>query len=168
MQLVNGLPAHVLLVHAVVVLVPLAAVMGVLGLAWPAARRRMGVMAPVIGLLGLLAIPLATNAGEWLQEHVSDTALVRRHAEMGDQLLPFAGLLFVLAAVLWVLDEAEERDWRLPSIASARWLRPAAGAVLVLAAVGSVWQVYRIGDSGAKAAWHNQYSASVVTQRHGG
>lgn len=168
MNLINGLPAHVLIVHAVVVLVPLAALMSVLSVVWPAARHRMGIMTPVIALLGLIATPLATGAGEWLQAHVRDTSLVRRHAELGDQLLPFATVLFVLAAGLWLLDEAKTRGWKLPSLATAGWVRPVASALLVVAAVGSVAQVYRIGDSGAKAAWHNQYSADVITHVEGG
>ena len=38
---VNGLPAHILLVHALVVLLPLAALLLVLTAAWPAARGRL-------------------------------------------------------------------------------------------------------------------------------
>ncbi|MFZ2177676.1 MAG: hypothetical protein WAW17_27340 [Rhodococcus sp. (in: high G+C Gram-positive bacteria)] len=37
----NGLPAHVLLVHFVVVLAPLTAILLILCALWPAARRRM-------------------------------------------------------------------------------------------------------------------------------
>ena len=41
MGTVNGLPAHVLLVHAIVVLLPLAALLLVLTAVWPAARSRL-------------------------------------------------------------------------------------------------------------------------------
>ena len=41
MQTVNGLPAHVLLVHAIVVLLPLSALLLALTALWPAARRRL-------------------------------------------------------------------------------------------------------------------------------
>ncbi|WP_233625292.1 hypothetical protein [Actinoplanes sp. ATCC 53533] len=41
MGTVNGLPAHILLVHAIVVLLPLAALLLVLTAVWPAARRRL-------------------------------------------------------------------------------------------------------------------------------
>ncbi len=40
MTTVGGLPAHILLVHAVVVLVPLSALLIVLVTTWPAARAR--------------------------------------------------------------------------------------------------------------------------------
>jgi hypothetical protein len=40
--------------------------------------------------------------------------------------------------------------------------------VLSLAvAIGAVVDVYRIGDSGAKAAWHDAYS-KTATSNHGG
>ena len=80
---INGVPAHVLLVHAVVVLLPLAALLAVLGAVWPAARRRLGVLTPLTALVSVLFIPLTTDAGEWLQEHVPDSELVRRHIRVG-------------------------------------------------------------------------------------
>ncbi|MCF4136294.1 hypothetical protein L1856_04490 [Streptomyces sp. Tue 6430] len=42
LSLVNGLPAHVLFVHFVIVLVPLSALAVVAGAIWPGAARRMG------------------------------------------------------------------------------------------------------------------------------
>jgi hypothetical protein len=41
------------------------------------------------------------------------------------------------------------------------------GAVVILSlavAVGAVVDVYRIGDSGAKAAWHDNYSKTATRQ----
>ncbi len=100
---INGLPAHALLVDVVVVLVPLAALLVVLSALWPAARRRLGVLTPVIALVALVSVPLTTHAGEWLEHRVPPDELVRRHAELGDGLLPWAGGLFVLAAVAWLV-----------------------------------------------------------------
>ena len=47
---VNGLPLHVLLVHFIVVGVPLAALLTVLSALWPAARRRLGIITPLVAL----------------------------------------------------------------------------------------------------------------------
>jgi hypothetical protein len=41
MTTINGLPAHVLLAHAIVVLLPLSAVLLVLTALWAPARRRL-------------------------------------------------------------------------------------------------------------------------------
>lgn len=41
MDAINGLPAHVLLVHFIVVLTPLTAVFAILCVLWQAARQRL-------------------------------------------------------------------------------------------------------------------------------
>ncbi|MFD5813004.1 DUF2231 domain-containing protein [Streptomyces sp. NPDC127038] len=165
MSLVNGLPAHVLLVHFVIVLVPLTALALVVCAIWPKAAQRLGIVLPVFAFVTLASVPLATNAGEWLERHVESDALVRRHAELGDGLLPWAGGLFVLALAIW---------WALGRAASgasdgarrpATLVRVAAAVLSLVVAAGAVVDVYRIGDSGAKAAWHDGFSK---TASHGG
>ncbi|MFE7210455.1 DUF2231 domain-containing protein [Streptomyces sp. NPDC001698] len=160
MSLVNGLPAHVLLVHAVVVLVPLSALALVLCALWPQAARRLGLVLPLLALVTLVSVPLTTQAGEWLERHVSGDALVRRHAELGDGLLPWALGLFVLAAGVWWISRrtpAPDGGTRAGSV-----LRVAAVVLSVVVAAGAVVDVYRIGDSGAKAAWHDAYSKTAT------
>ncbi|MEU2421072.1 DUF2231 domain-containing protein [Streptomyces sp. NPDC007851] len=167
MTLINGLPAHVLLVHLVVVLVPLTALALVAAAVSRRAARRMGVVLPLLALVTLLGVPLTTQAGEWLERHVSDDALVRRHAELGDGLLPWALGLFVLAALVWWSARAAR-----PATASGPdsaggsfWtttpVRVAATVLSLVVAAGAVVDVYRIGDSGAKAAWHDGFSQSA-------
>ncbi|MFJ9535904.1 DUF2231 domain-containing protein [Streptomyces sp. NPDC101225] len=166
MSLVNGLPAHVLLVHFVVVLVPLTALALVVCALWPAAARRMGVVLPLLALVTLASVPLTTQAGEWLEAHVDSNSLVRRHAELGDGMLPWAGGLLLLAVFVWwatrrtVASADADGDAR-----GTRWtaapVRVAAAVLSVVIAAGAVVDVYRIGDSGAKAAWHNGYSKTA-------
>ncbi|MDX2678354.1 DUF2231 domain-containing protein [Streptomyces sp. NY05-11A] len=164
MSLVNGLPAHILLVHFVVVLVPLTALALVLCVIWPKAAQRMGVVLPLLALGTLVSVPLTTQAGEWLEGHVDSNALVRRHAELGDGLLPWAGGLFLLAVVVWW---ASGRAAASGSGASGgtRWsgapVRVAAAALSLVVAAGAVVDVYRIGDSGAKAAWQDGFSKTA-------
>ncbi|HVX46767.1 MAG TPA: DUF2231 domain-containing protein [Mycobacteriales bacterium] len=162
---IHGLPAHVLLVHVVVVAVPLAAIMLILAAVWPAARHRMGLAVPIVALVAMISVPITTHAGEWLRDRVRDTSLVDRHAELGDQLLPFAIGVFACAAVVWGLDRYVSRDETTPATSAAAWAVPVQRIVAALAIVVSVFavvQVYRIGDSGAKAAWHGKFS----TQSH--
>jgi len=153
---VNGVPAHILIVHAVVVLIPLAALLAIVAACWPAARRRAGVVTPALAVVAAASVPLATNSGEWLQEHVAESSLVRHHVSLGDGLTPFAGLLLIFTIVLWLLDFAPTRRWPMPTFASASWVRPVVSALVVVVAVGALVQVYRIGDSGAKAAWDHR------------
>ncbi|WP_329168206.1 hypothetical protein OG204_30185 [Streptomyces sp. NBC_01387] len=167
---INGLPAHVLLVHFVVVLVPLTALALVVTSVWPAWIRRLGPALPILALVTLISVPLATHAGEWLEKHTDSDALVRKHTELGDGLLPWAIGLFAVAVALWWLgrrattrsSDAEDSG-RSVAVALSVPVRVAAIALSVLIAAGSVVQVYRIGDSGAKAAWHDGYSAKPVS-----
>lgn len=165
MNLVNGLPAHVLLVHLVVVMVPLSALALVAGAVWPKAARRLGVILPVLAFVTLLSVPLTTHAGEWLERHVGSDALVRRHAELGDGLLPWAAGLFVLAAVVWwTTGRKPAAQTGVPAAAprGGGLVRIAAAVLSVVVGAGAVVDVYRIGDSGAKAAWHDAYSKTAT------
>ncbi|MEV7505435.1 DUF2231 domain-containing protein [Streptomyces sp. NPDC093018] len=158
MTLVNGLPAHVLLVHVVVVLVPLTALALVAAAIWPRAAHRLGVLLPALGLVSLVSVPLTTSAGEWLERHVDSDPLVRRHTELGDGLLPWALGLFALAVVVWWAARGSRREGGGGARRSALPVRIVLGLLSVVIAVGAVVDVYRIGDSGAKAAWHDGFS----------
>ncbi|GGR83811.1 hypothetical protein GCM10010269_23640 [Streptomyces humidus] len=168
LTVVNGLPAHVLIVHFVIVLVPLSALALVVGAIWPSAARRMGVVLPLLALVTLASVPLASEAGEWLEEHVDSNALVRKHAELGDGLLPWAAGLLVLAAVVWwtarrpAAAEAGSGDRSRPVTArSATAVRVVTAVLCVGVAAGAMVDVYRIGDSGAKAAWQDGFTKSA-------
>ena len=90
MNEVNGLPTHILLVHAVVVLLPLAAVLVAVTAWWPTLRRKLGVLTPLLTVGATFLVPLTTHYGEWLEGHVPHSDLVEVHAELGDQILPWA------------------------------------------------------------------------------
>ncbi|MCX4539023.1 hypothetical protein OHA79_51745 (plasmid) [Streptomyces sp. NBC_00841] len=173
MSLINGLPAHVLLVHAVVVLVPLSALMLVICALWPQAARRLGLALPLLALVTLATVPLATQAGEWLERHVDSDPLVRRHAELGDGMLPWALGLFVLAAGVWWISRRtgapQSRELSGARSGARSWsvLHVAAAVLSVVVAAGAIVDVYRIGDSGAKAAWHDAYSKTATKPSDG-
>jgi len=166
MDTVNGLPAHVLLVHAVVILLPLACLALVLHAAWPTARRRLGVVTPALALVSLVLVPVTAEAGEFLQHRprFETDPLVQEHAELGDQLLPFAVGLFVVAVAVWVLGRYNDGA-AVPVIfersTTARtaptWLTLVASIVSLAIAVLTVVWVLRIGDSGAQAAWKDNF-----------
>ena len=180
MSTFNGLPAHILLVHSVVVLVPLTAVLLLLVAAWSAARERLSWLTAVLGVITLVLVPITTEAGEWLEHRVPSSPLIRAHTELGDSMLPWAAGLAVLAVAILVRQLAGHRTSRTaqtggPGAASAitRLARPAQPggtvltgilAVLVLVvAVGSVVTVYRIGDSGAQATWTGKFSQQPIS-----
>lgn len=105
-----GLPAHALLVHVVVVLVPLTSVLLLLAVFWPAARRKLSLLTMVLGFVSLVSVPLTTQAGEWLEHRTASTDLLRRHAELGDGLLPWVAGLFVVTVLVWLRDRQLSRE----------------------------------------------------------
>ncbi|MFE1050158.1 DUF2231 domain-containing protein [Streptomyces olivaceus] len=165
--LINGIPAHPLLVHAVVVLVPLTALCLVACAAWPSILRRFGLALPGLALISLALVPLTTSAGEWLEERVQETTLVEKHAELGDELLPWTIGMLAVAALVWFAYRYLAVPEHRPAGSTDTAARPRAAvwaiAVLlsVVVAVGSVVQVYRIGDSGAKSVWRGSFSATA-------
>ncbi|SCE78716.1 DUF2231 domain-containing protein [Micromonospora mirobrigensis] len=147
---VNGLPVHPLVVHAVVVLLPLAA-LGVLALGLrPAWRGRFGVLVVVIAALATAAIPVATQSGESLEHRVGDPG---RHAELGDTLLWFALPLLVVAVGLVLLHRRATRTGTDRPASGSTALNVVAAVLAVVVAAANLVQVYRVGESGAKAVW---------------
>lgn len=152
---VFGLPVHPLIVHATVVLVPAAAVAVALAAFWPRFRRQGALATLVLSVVALVLVPLSTQSGESLQHRVGESALVERHAELADGLLPFVIALVAAAAAIWWL---QRRSLAAPA-AGVVGKRPATSllalvaVVAVVGVVGTSVQIVRIGHSGAKAAW---------------
>jgi hypothetical protein len=173
MSTFNGLPLHVLIVHAVVVLIPLSAVLLILVSVWPAARARFADLTAVLAVVALISVPITTQAGEWLEHRVARTPLVHVHTELGDTMLPWAIGLAVLAVAVAVRHRLAAR--RAPATephgveirdgghrdgagGRDRVLGGILAALALVVAVGATVTVYRIGDSGARAAWTGQFT----------
>lgn len=158
MQTVNGLPAHVLLVHAIVVLLPLSAALLALTALWPTARRRLAGPNAILSVLVVVLVPITTSAGEWLERRLTPDPLIRRHTELGDTAIYAAIAVAVLAVVVWWRQR--ESTGRTPAkrtflAPASRVLTATLTVVAVVVAAAAVYDVVRIGDSGAKASWNN-------------
>ncbi|MER7555869.1 DUF2231 domain-containing protein [Nocardioides sp. NPDC126508] len=143
-DLVNGLPVHPLVVHAVVVLLPLS-IIGTIAIAVrPSWRVRYGNLVVATSLVATLLVPVASSSGEALESRVGNPG---EHAQLGDQLIWFALPLLVLgAALVWM----SHRQHGAVTVVAA---------LAVVAGLAAGVQVYRVGDSGARAAWGDQVSA---------
>lgn len=101
--LIDDLPAHPLVVHLVVVLLPLAALGGLLMALLPSMRRRFGVAVLLLAAAGVATVPIATNTGEELKSALPpNNPLIDAHQQRGDELLPYA-LAFGIAVVFLVI-----------------------------------------------------------------
>jgi hypothetical protein len=143
-----GLPLHPLIVHATVVIIPLAVLTVILSAAWPRFRAWAGPLPVGLSLVGLVLVPLSTSTGETLEKHVERSALLEKHTEIAEGLLPWMIALFVLSAIGYGLH------WRSThGHSTAKAVAVVVSVLAIVAAVGASVQVARIGHSGAKAAW---------------
>ena len=144
-DVIAGLPVHALVVHAVVVLLPLMAVVTFVVALRPAWRR--GPVARWVALADLIVVGIAYVArlsGKNLQARLSalqGKTIAEQHGKYGTLLWLFALALFVVALLVVLLGS-----------------RGGVLAVLTVVLVGVVgaaaigWTVIT-GDSGARAVW---------------
>lgn len=161
-----GLPAHPLIVHLPVVLIPVTALLALAAVVWRRHRRLLSLLVAGLASIGALSAILAAGSGEALQERVSqDNALISQHAELGESLRLFA-VLFAGAAILFAIQNRPEwlrigADSALGRLARSRGAGIAVTAlVLVTAALSITWTV-RTGHSGAEAVWSEEWSQSA-------
>jgi hypothetical protein len=163
---VNGLPLHALSVHATVVLVPLAAVLGVM-FAIPRLREWARWPLALVGPGAAVATWVSIQSGERLEHFLSANgvseqtmALIERHAELAEQLewMVIVYAVIALAAALLVDRGAtghtagDESPARTAVGSSA--LALVFSVLLVVGAVAVGVQTYRVGDAGAQAVWN--------------
>jgi hypothetical protein len=144
-----GLPAHALLVHAVVVLAPLTASLEILCGFWPAARRRFVWL--VVALAGATTVltPLTTGAGEWLYDQRAQVSpILQEHAERGGWMIYFAVAMLMVALALAVLHVLEGRSDAPKKVAAV-----VVAVVALVVGVSSIVTVAQIGHSGAESVW---------------
>jgi hypothetical protein len=144
-----GLPAHPLVVHAAVVLLPLAAVATLVCAAGPGLRRRYAPIALAVAVVATIAVGLAQGSGEALEEEVDETELVEEHTGQGERVLPWAiGVTLAAAAV----TAAPAISRRRPALRT-RTVTAVVVALALVAGTGATWTVVEVGHSGAKATW---------------
>lgn len=160
-----GLPAHPLLVHAPIVLVPLCFIAAILMAVKAEWRQRFGIPTAVLAVIAAVMVQLAIGSGEELEQRVRESDLIEKHSQLAENARPFV-FLFALALVgIAVWDVLQRRR-----AAQAGSEVEAAGAtagtrssklvsvamvVTVLLGAASTYMVVQTGHSGAKATWHN-------------
>ncbi len=156
--MIDGIPLHPLVVHAVVVLLPLAAVGAIVIALRRSWRRSLGIPVLLIALAGGGAVPIATATGEQLEHALPRNPLIEVHAQLGSMLLPYA-VAFVALLALAVATEFSTA--RVPAAvgsappATDTRSRVATGlsALAALAGIVVTYLVVRIGHAGAVVVW---------------
>jgi hypothetical protein len=161
-----GLPLHVLLVHALIVLTPLVALALIVIAAWPAARRALW-LPVLIASIVLLPLGLITiEAGKWLEVRVPPAPLIQEHTAQGEDIVPWLVALLVLgvAVAAWAVVElvTARRPTGQGRAGLGRGIRVGVSVVLTIAAIavaaGTTWTIVRIGEAGSRAVWEGSFS----------
>ncbi|MFM8305200.1 MAG: DUF2231 domain-containing protein, partial [Actinomycetota bacterium] len=106
-----GLPAHPLLVHVPIVLIPLAA-LGTVLMLWPRLRAKIGWATVFIAGVATVFAFLAAGSGEELEEVVERTAnerLLEAHTSIGENIRIWIALLFVVLLAIMLWDRSRAR-----------------------------------------------------------
>lgn len=156
-----GLPAHPLIVHIPVVLLPIAAIGAILMVLSASWRARIGWLVVIAAGVSLLFVQLAIGSGEALQESVRETELVKVHAELGEAARPYVAVFFLAVLALMLYDRrtrmaAAGDAAAVTSSDKGTWRDPVMAIIAVVVLVSSVLSgisVYRAGHSGASSVW---------------
>ena len=146
----NGLPLHVLVVHAAVIVTPVAAIVA-LALVRPSWRTRLRWPVAAALIVAWLLVWLARASGEALQLAIKDQISVNKaavaaldaHITMADKLNYVLFTLVVVAVVF---------AWLLPKLPHAAGT---VGAVVIaVLAVLVLGLAAQTGEQGARTAWN--------------
>jgi len=150
----RGIPLHPLVIHAVVVFVPLAA-LAAIAMSVPKWRWLARWPALLLTLGATAAAYVATLSGDQLQEDRQlDSPQVHTHEEWGERLMIamwiFAAVVVIAFVVLPHVTRIAGGKNREARVAA---LEKPLMVLVPLAAVGVLVLVVITGDAGAKAVW---------------
>src|SRR5947199_6924902 len=157
---VDGLPLHPLVVHATVVLVPLAVLGSLVIVLWPAGRRRYGSLVVVTAVVATVCTVIAEQSGEALEHTLPRSDAIKLHAAAADYLkLWMTPLMIAVAAFVLlhrrsdrtVVKEATGNPAALAVAGRQRVIGLGLAGVTVVLALGTALVVFRAGDLGAQA-----------------
>jgi uncharacterized membrane protein YqjE len=162
---VHGLPLHPLVVHAAVVLIPLAALLAVLFVI-PRTRRWAALPMALVAVGALGTVWLARKSGTNLFSHVEDTSglsdakfkastigkAIVHHESLANTLfyilIPFA-IVAVIVYLIWLRP-----SWMPSGLRFTGAVQYGACALLIIGAAVVTYQCYRTGEAGSKAVYN--------------
>jgi hypothetical protein len=183
---VNGLPAHILLVHLTLVVIPTAAVAMIAAAVSTRLRRWLGVVTPLLALVALVMVPITKSAGLWLYDRVPHTPLIDAHMHRANHLLPWVVALLVVSVGEWIWFRALDRDKdgsRFPLFAAAApdevsdahvktaprtrttagpatWQTVVATVLALAVGIGTTVELVRVGESGSRAVYQGNFTTN--------
>lgn len=167
----SGLPAHPLLLHIPVILIPVAAVGALVFAVYPRWIPRYGIALGLVTVVALAGLFLTMGAGSALRDalHLNGgfgpSALVQRHAHAADQLrlvmLAVTAVLLVTVTAFRIVAGMPSGVAFVDSLAASATVRAALRIALAVLAIGCCYLVFHAGDLGAKAVWQGRLNGGA-------
>ena len=149
---ITGLPVHPLIDHLVVIALPTFSLLTIALVVFPKLRKNYG----LVNLAGLAVAAaasfIAKESGEALSLRVGYPT---DHAELGENLVLIAALLFALTAVWYFFISSADYAKKIVTKIS--------GIVTALVAVVAIIATVLVGHSGAKATWEKRINPKTET-----
>jgi formate hydrogenlyase subunit 3/multisubunit Na+/H+ antiporter MnhD subunit len=145
-----GLPVHALILHATVVILPMASLAVIAAAFIPKFRRWAGPVPLIASVTSLILVPITVKSGQALAATgPGQLPQVQRHAQLANLMIFWVIGLVIAAAALYWLHRTTKRGTKSPN-------RAVLIAIMVVALVtgaGTLVHVGRVGDAGARAVW---------------
>ncbi len=137
------------------VFIPLAALGVLLMAVWPRFGARFGWIVWALAFFATGAAFVSKESGEALEEIVGEPGF--DHAELGDRMPIFAGVLFLVAVLLWLVQRSyvKREDAGKGGIVIV-------GLIAAIVAVFNLYWVYAVGHSGAESVWKGEIAAATA------
>ncbi len=143
-----GLPLHPLVVHVVVVLLPMAALGGIIMALWPKFSKRFGPLIILTSYAAVAGAVLASHTGEQLQIALSMN--VGSHGTMGKTAKYVSAAFALVLSVLGYLDWRIGRPGKPRKRGALEWIF---AALTIIAAIVAIYWIVAVGHSGAQLVW---------------
>lgn len=173
---IAGLPLHILIVHATVVIVPLAAILTVASALSIRVRAKFGIITPLLALIALILVPITQLAGQWLYDRIDQTTQIQTHMNFGKIVLPWVAGMFLVSLMQWLFYRLrvkhdhddyplETNQGTTKAFQGKSKTKPRKGdrILAVMSAVlalifgfGSMMAIYQAGESGSRAVWEGR------------
>ena len=157
---INGLPAHVLIVHAAVVFIPLAALAALVYALMPRWRWATRLLAVGLGTVAMGAVVAAYFSGKNFKARFGENDIpisddLNRHAERAQVLFWLTIVFFVIVLLAaWALGGPSglksDRGARGRHDPLIEW---SVTAMVVVFALAEILMTIAVGDAGAGAVW---------------
>ncbi|MFG1817488.1 DUF2231 domain-containing protein [Kribbella sp. NPDC049174] len=155
----GDLPLHVLVIHAAVVVLPVAALTAIAFAVLPRWRWLLRWPALLLALGSLVLAYVAKESGQAFVAAVPTLEqAVRVHEERGDLLFWFCLIFAVVAVAAFLLlgGTSALASGKGAKATKSKPLELVTSAAVVVIGVLVIWQTIRTGDAGAKAVWDGQ------------